>query len=61
MGDRLAKQALNKQTVEMRVRNSKSEAKVVVWKQAIHEWQRRWDTCVHWEKFIKVKDRGHGV
>lgn len=41
--DTLAKRALRKQGVEMRLKSSKSEAKSVVRRQLLNEWQKWWD------------------
>lgn len=42
--DRLAKGALAKHRTEMEIKSSGSEAKGIVWRQVVQEWQERWDS-----------------
>ncbi|CAI5655849.1 uncharacterized protein LOC102079324 [Oreochromis niloticus] len=42
--DRLAKGVLNKNRIEMEIKSRKSEAKGIVWRQVVKEWQKRWDS-----------------
>uniref|UniRef100_A0A673MAK6 Uncharacterized LOC107721237 n=1 Tax=Sinocyclocheilus rhinocerous TaxID=307959 RepID=A0A673MAK6_9TELE len=41
--DKLAKQALQREEIELQVPLSKSEIKVLIWKKVIAEWQIKWD------------------
>lgn len=41
--DKLAKQALQKETIELQVPLSKSEIKVLIWSKLVKEWQDKWN------------------
>ncbi len=41
--DKLAKQTYTKENIEVNIKTSKSEGKNIVWKEAVREWQRKWD------------------
>ncbi len=41
--DKLAKQALQRETIEIQVPLSKSEIKVLIWNKVSKEWQAKWN------------------
>ncbi len=43
LGNEIVDKLAKKENIEVNIKMSKSEGKNIVWKEAVREWQRKWD------------------
>lgn len=55
--DKLAKQAVKKESIETNIKLSKSEGKSIIWKETIREWQSQWNREIKGRHLYNIQNK----